>query len=421
MKRNYFLLALTLISSASFAQKVLLVNGGQFGNSQENANLVTYDTQSQNYNVVDTINSQSAQDILVDTANAVAYVAAQDSIISYDLNTEQRIAANGFQGISTKTLSLHASGLLVGNWYGQTSNNLYLYNRNTLTLIDSFPNVSKGVSSILVHRDDAYVVQNNQTASFTDTLGHVLKIDLISRTIVDTIIPSGYTEDMGQLLKKPDNSGFYVLNSGSNTISSYDFTSQSITNTAIALDFSVGSTSNFDLDQDTLFVRTGNGIGSINLNSLSVMDSVIVDTVVTAFTYDRLNKNFYVTQTDFFSYTKGGIYNRQGTKVDTFMVGYSPEVIQTYYNTAVGLSEVLPLKFNVKLYPNPAKDFINLNWEESEKVVDLEIYNQLGAMVYSKRNHNLFETVSLSNVAKGVYFVRIRAGEKIATQKLILE
>ena len=153
------------------------------------------------------------------------------------------------------------------------------------------------------------------------------------------------------------------------------------------------------------------------------MDSVIVDTVVTAFTYDRLNKNFYVTQTDFFSYRKGGIYNRQGTKVDTFMVGYSPEVIQTYYNTTVGLSEVLPQKFNVNLYlyPNPAKEFINLSWEESEKVVDLEVYNQLGALVYTKQNHNLLEKVSLSNMTKGVYFVRIRAGEKIATQKLILE
>lgn len=421
MKRNYFLLALTLITSASFAQKVLLVNGGQFGNSQENANVIIYDTQSQNYSVIDTIHTQSVQDILVDSANSVAYVAAQDSIISYDLNSEQRIAANSFQGVSTKTMALHSSGLLVSNWYGQTTNNLYLYNRSTLALVDSFPAVTKGVSSILVHRDDAYIVQNSQTSSFTDTLGHVLKIDLISGNILDTILPNAYTEDMGQLLKKSDNSGFYILNSGTNTISSYDFSTQNITNTSIALDFSVGSASNFEQHQDTLFIRHANGIGSINLNNLSVIDSVIVDTTVTAFTYDTANANFYITQTDYFSYRQGGIYNRQGSKVDTFMVGYSPGVIQMIYSTTVGIVENNLQKLNLNLYPNPARDYFKIVWEESEKVIDLEIYNQLGALVYTKTDHTLNQSITLGSLDKGFYFVCIRVNDKIATHKLIVD
>ncbi|MEX2380711.1 MAG: T9SS type A sorting domain-containing protein [Vicingaceae bacterium] len=420
MKKNYFLLALTLVTSASFAQKVLLVNGGQFGNSQENANVVIYDTQSQNYSVIDTIHTQSVQDILVDSANAIAYVAAQDSIISYDLNNEQRIAANSFQGVSTKTLALHTSGLLVGNWYGQTTNNLQLYNSSTLALIDTFPAVTKGVNSILVHRNDVYVVQNEQTSSFTDTLGYVLQLDITTRNIIDTIVPTGYTEGMGQLLKKSDNSGFYVLNSGTNTISSYDFTTQSISNTAIALDFSVGSTSNYDQHQDTLFVRRSNGIGSINLNGLSIIDSLIIDTVVTAFTYDQLNSNFYLTQTDFFSYRKGGIYNRQGSKIDTFMVGYSPEVIEMYYNTTVGMNEVEFQKVNLTLYPNPAQEYFKLEWEEIENVVDLEIYNQLGALVYVENDFDLSKSVALNNMNKGIYFVTIRSDEKLAIHKLIV-
>jgi hypothetical protein len=421
MKRNYFLLALTLITSASFAQKVLLVNGGQFGNSQENANIVIYDTQSQNYSVIDTIHTQSVQDILVDSANAVAYVAAQDSIISYDLNTEQRIAANQFLGLSTKTLALHSSGLLVGNWYGQSTNNLYLYNLNTLALIDSFPSVSKGVNSILVHRNDVYVVQNDQTSSFTDTLGYVLQLDITTRSIIDTIVPTNYPEGMGQLLKKANNSGFYVLNSGTNTISSYDFSSQTISNSSVALDFSVGSTSNFDQEQDTLFVRTPNGIGSINLNNLSVIDSLIVDTLVTAFTYDRVNANFYVTQTDFFSFYLGGIYNRQGSKIDTFMVGYSPEVIEMYYNTVVGVRESKIQKPSVSLYPNPAQEYFKLEWDETEQLVDLKIYNQLGALVYAENDYFLTNSIGLSMLGKGVYFVTVRANEKLAVHKLIVD
>lgn len=421
MKRNYFLLALTLITSASFAQKVLLVNGGQFGNSQENANVVIYDTPSQSYSVIDTIHTQSVQDILVDSVNAVAYVAAQDSIICYDLNTELRIAANEFRGLSTKTLALHPSGLLVGNWYGQSTNNLYLYNLITLAMIDSFPSVSKGVSSILVHRNDVYVVQNSQTASFTDTLGYILQIDLLTRNIIDTIVPTGYTDGMGQLLKKSNNNGFYVLNSGTNTISSYDFSSQTISNSSIALDFSVGSTSNFEQDQDTLFVRTSNGIGSINLNNLSVIDSSIVDTLVTAFTYDRENANFYITQTDFFSFRKGGIYNRQGSKIDTFMVGYSPEVIEMYYNTVVGIGENKIQKTNLSLYPNPAQEYFKLEWDETEQLVDLKIYNQLGALVYAEDDYFLTNSIGLSELGKGVYFVTVRANEKLAVQKLIVD
>lgn len=421
MKRNYFLLALMLITSASFAQKVLLVNGGQYGNNQENANVVIYDTQSQLYTVIDTIHTQSVQDILIDTVNAVAYVAAQDSIISYDLNTQQRIAANQFQGLSTKTLALHPSGLLVGNWYGQTSNNLYLYNLLTLNMIDSFPSVSKGVSSIIVHRNDVYVVQNSQTASFTDTLGYVLQIDLLSKNIIDTIAPNGYTDGMGQLLKKANNSGFFVLNGKTNMISSYDFSSQSITNAAVALDFNVGSTSHFDQDQDTLFVRTPNGIGSINLNGLSVIDSSIVDTVVTAFTYDHVNANFYVTQTDFFSYNLGGVYNRQGSKIDTFMVGFSPEVIEMYYNTVVDVQEIVVQQFNLSLYPNPSKDFFQMSWDEPQRLVELTIYNQLGAVIYAESDHKLNQKVDLSHFTKGIYLVTIKANEKLAVQKLIVD
>ena len=79
MKKITFSIALSLCALASVAQKTVLANGGRFGIQSENVTISIYDTQLKTSVTIDTIHTQSVQDVLVD-GNA-AIVAAQDSIV----------------------------------------------------------------------------------------------------------------------------------------------------------------------------------------------------------------------------------------------------------------------------------------------------------------------------------------------------
>lgn len=417
MKKNYFLLALLTLSVASFAQKTILVNGGQFGNSSENANVLIYDTQTQTSVVIDTIQTQSVQDILID--GNTAFVAAQDSIVKYDLALEQRIAANAFNGVSTKTFALSGNELLVGNWYAKSSDNLYIYDKNTLTLLDSVSAVEKGAISILTHNGYAYISQNASSSNYTDTLGFIIKVDIVNRAVVDTIKIPAYTQDIGQLVLNPNGNGFFAINSGSNTIATVDFASLAVTNNTFMNDLRVGGKSHYSIHADTMFARMDNGIGAINLTTLNVLSTNIIDTVITAFTYDSLNANFYVTQTDFFSYNLGKIYNRSGNKINTLMVGYSPEVICMFYDQTVGLDKDLTAtELAVQIYPNPATNMVNISSEKGN-YSQIRLFDTKGRILFEDRMLKDKTTLSVNHLPKGLYFVEL-SNEGMRTSKPLI-
>jgi len=420
MKKNYFLFALSLISMTAFSQKTIIVNGGKFGDPSEQVNVMIYDTKTDVSTVIDTIHTPSVQDILID--DTLAYVVAQDSIVLYNLKTELRIAATDFPGASTKTMAISGNELLVGNWYGQDSANLYFYDKSNLNYIDSIQGVSKGAKSILIKDGFAYIPQNSQS-NWQDTLGNIIRIDIANRNITDTIEVTSYTLDMGQLVMQPNGLGFYSINSISNTITSVDFATLTATNTTFNQNFKVGSRSQYSIFKDTIFLKMNQGIGAINLNNLSVIDSVIIDTVVTAFTYDTLNSKFYVTQTDYNAYTQGRVYDRAGSRIDTLKVGFSPEVIEMYYApTSTSLVEFTAVKqIDVTIYPNPTTDFVTVAVKDDAKVDVVMLYNQNGQLVMSRSFTGKQQMIQLQDLDRGIYFLQLRGENVLSNQKIIVQ
>ncbi len=66
----------------------------------------------------------------------------------------------------------------------------------------------------------------------------------------------------------------------------------------------------------------------------------------------------------------------------------------------VGLSDVDVADFSI--YPNPAKESVSI-----EGIGEINIFNPLGQLVYSKTNNNKITTVDVSNFEKGIYFVKV--------------
>lgn len=70
----------------------------------------------------------------------------------------------------------------------------------------------------------------------------------------------------------------------------------------------------------------------------------------------------------------------------------------------------------VSFYPNPASDFVTINAPEGSAV---QIYNSLGATVKSISEVNSSKTVSISDLAVGLYLVRVTNKGKIYQDKIV--
>ncbi|MBO6026528.1 MAG: T9SS type A sorting domain-containing protein, partial [Bacteroidales bacterium] len=73
---------------------------------------------------------------------------------------------------------------------------------------------------------------------------------------------------------------------------------------------------------------------------------------------------------------------------------------------------------NVSVYPNPANDMFTINVNADN--FKYQLVNSLGQVVYSGNASNK-AVVSVSELNKGVYFLRITTGNQVKTQKVVVE
>ncbi|MBQ4476076.1 MAG: T9SS type A sorting domain-containing protein, partial [Bacteroidales bacterium] len=69
-------------------------------------------------------------------------------------------------------------------------------------------------------------------------------------------------------------------------------------------------------------------------------------------------------------------------------------------------------------YPNPASESITI---AGENIVEIEICNLLGEVVYEMQRCNGNNVISTENMPAGSYFVRVRMADgKVVTKKIII-
>jgi hypothetical protein len=94
--------------------------------------------------------------------------------------------------------------------------------------------------------------------------------------------------------------------------------------------------------------------------------------------------------------------------------------------------EILPLgihnaKSNKKLnlYPNPAKDFFEIDFGHLICVQGISVYNSAGRLIFNKRISSSFtnksESFDVSSWERGLYLVQIRTGIGFLSEKLLIE
>lgn len=89
--------------------------------------------------------------------------------------------------------------------------------------------------------------------------------------------------------------------------------------------------------------------------------------------------------------------------------------ILNFYKTYQTLSVTDVKKTQVKIYPNPAKNFINISTEKP--IQSIEIYDVLGRLIKTETKNN----INVSQLAKGNYFLKIKTRDQELIEKFIKE
>jgi hypothetical protein len=91
----------------------------------------------------------------------------------------------------------------------------------------------------------------------------------------------------------------------------------------------------------------------------------------------------------------------------------------------VDVSEI-PNGRDFYIFPNPVNDNLNINNStDNISITSIKITNELGISVYDMNNaknngNNNSININTSNLAPGVYFLTIKAGNKTETKKFVV-
>jgi aminopeptidase YwaD len=99
--------------------------------------------------------------------------------------------------------------------------------------------------------------------------------------------------------------------------------------------------------------------------------------------------------------------------------------VMHFTNASTTLSnEEFSADFQVSFFPNPTKDLLNINFGTlSEKEYQISLIDINGRVVLEKiiYNPNLIEKVAISEFSKGIYLVKLVAGDKKVSKKIVIE
>lgn len=113
------------------------------------------------------------------------------------------------------------------------------------------------------------------------------------------------------------------------------------------------------------------------------------------------------------------------TKVIVVLSDNKHEMLEQFVNPVLNENIIEPkILLNLcelKIYPNPHPGIFNIElYEEGVSDFSVEVLNTMGKTVYQKQNIPAGKTqINITSQPKGIYFVKVQAGENVFTEKVV--
>lgn len=110
-------------------------------------------------------------------------------------------------------------------------------------------------------------------------------------------------------------------------------------------------------------------------------------------------------------------YNQDGNPAndDTNSNGM-PDYLE--FAVALGL-EANTMNNSINLYPNPTSDILNIDNKTNEIILNVSVYSISGALIKEVKSTSTIESISVSDLQTGMYFVKLNSNGNVKNYKFI--
>ena len=398
--------------------QIIVCSGGSISDPNDFVTIASVVPETGITSIFDTIYTQSVQDIIIE--NGIAYVAAQDSIVKYDLNTYSRLAE--VEALGVHKLAVRKDVLIATFWYPVTSGFVKTYLLSDLSPVFTFEDVSDEADGIYVFPGDLYTVVA-VPGGWSSTTGKMAWLDLDQNTFVTEANMNDYGIGVSYFVNYhtgfPNYAAITKTPWGGTTFYSYGFT---VTGEPTGTYEYNGVMQGYTGQENTiLFAQINDGIGQIDLENNILDENLIVepsDLTIASSVYDSVSNLFYVCTTDYFSTGLGTIYDIDGNKIGEFEAEISPEAIAIDYrlNTAIAKN----INSNITVFPNPSNQFINIINNDSYDYVRFKIIDFSGRIIIEDAIQNSTNIkIDISKLNNGFYVVNLIGNNQLSTSTFI--
>ncbi len=403
----------TNANSQDYVKQIIAIEG-----AGTEAYVSSYNPQTGVTTVFDTIAVPYVQCVIIDSN--FAYVAANDSLVMYNINTYQRV--NIIALSNPHLMKVYQNKLIVGRWTSANDNIwLKIYDKSNLSLIADIPEIDDQTYGIAISNDSAYVSVYGGYNSFT---GKIAVIDLQTNSFERFIDYGTNGQGIGDLMT--DDYNIYMVNQ---TLS-YATPSDTIGGIGV-YDINAGTTfldtfqynfgSGYFVNGTAMFLNVNGNIAVYDLYAQYFADLTrIAKPLTMSFTsvkYDYVNNIIYAAATDYWSAGAGYTFDLAGNTIDTFNLGISVEAIAIDYRTTVNINENIA-ENSISIYPNPASSFVVITGINS-KAESCSITDVYGNIVKQFEVQNSEFRINIENLSSGIYLLNISTENGIITKKLI--
>lgn len=411
----FLLPSINLFSQSSvYAKQIITANSGKFEFAPPFSDYVSLQTYNPATSVVSnfgTIFTQSAQSILI--SGHFAYVTAQDSLLKYDLNTLKRVAAVPDSGLNR--MVLYKNRLVVSRQYPVTQHFLEVLDTADLNPVAEVTGISGDCGGVCVVRDTVYVAVNG---GWMGTQGKLGIIDPTTWTLKTEVALGSDAIGIWDLYVWND--FIYTVNKTPygmpdvGSVTYYEPVSRFFTSTI--LPFRVGGGAG--QSGGYLYLGLDYGIGSFNMGTLKVADTVVVpDPGSAVFSYilsaivDSITGRMYTNVGDYSTAGYCLVSSLAGDSITTYATGISSDAIAVdYRQSGVGISENTANDQNAMIFPNPVRDRLRLVFTAETSVSSFIITDISGRQIRESRPNGPLQkefSFDVSSLQSGTYFLLI--------------
>jgi len=410
--------------TTEWVNQVIIVNSGRFETTPPYADYVTvqsFNPTTHATNTFGTIYTQEASDILI--KDNKCWIAAQDSIIEYNIDTYQRIRAIGDSGVNR--LYIYNNQYLivskkapVSRFYVEVLN---LADLSLAGLVDGLSDQCAGLTS---EYDTVYVAINGGPQGTVGKLGVIRASDFTRVRENDFGVLGAGITDLYPYAFNIFTVNYSHIGATTGTICAYNY----YTSHFVMHQYGVNVRKGFGIKDDLLYLTLKGGVGSYNLTNQVIQDTVIIPDPAAAYrmsilggAVDYVNSKLYINIGTQISNGLGYVTNLNGDSLTSFNEGINAYNVGIDFRIPSGIITNKQGSNLVVVAPNPVGTQFEVRYLGEGEAKQITVTDLTGRTLYTRNIEGSMRSWLITDavLGSGMYILNLTSTQGIISTKFL--